>query len=202
MPKTSCNTEHLNADQIEDHLTENQIDDHLIGDLAPAAASHLAICEHCAALVAAAAAPIANFQAVTQAWSERRSATMPVYVPATSQPHVLALRIAAGATAAVILMMGVTVPSSRRQAPSQSAYAQPQTVLQPQALAEVASATPPTSPQEQMRRSNASNRISQDNQMLEDIDAALNASSESSSLGLEAVSADQSQQPAAASLQD
>jgi hypothetical protein len=157
MPKTSCNTEHLNADQIEDHLTENQIDDHLIGDLAPAAASHLAICEHCAALVAA---------------------------------------------AAVILMMGVTVPSSRRQAPSQSAYAQPQTVLQPQALAEVASATPPTSPQEQMRRSNASNRISQDNQMLEDIDAALNASSESSSLGLEAVSADQSQQPAAASLQD
>jgi hypothetical protein len=193
MPKTLCSNEHLNADQI---------DDHLIGDLASGPAKHLATCEDCAALVAAAAAPIANFQAITQAWSERRSATMPVYVPAASLPQAMALRIAAGATAAAILMMGVTLPGSRHQSAPQTAYTAPQAAVQPQALTEMASSSPATSPQEQMRRSHASNRISQDNQMLQDIDAALNASSESSSLGLEAVSAEQRQQPRAAALQD
>jgi hypothetical protein len=190
MPKT----QHLNADQI---------DDHLIGDLAPAAASHLANCQVCAALVAEASAPIANFQAVTQAWSERRSATMPVQIPATSLPHAMALRIAAGATAAVILMMGVMTPgSSHPTTPQTASYTVPQTAVQPQTLTQMASTAPVTSPQEQMRRSNASARISRDNQMLQDIDAALNASSESSSLGLESVSTEQRQQPRAMSLQD
>jgi hypothetical protein len=203
MPKTSCNTEHLNPG----HLSPDQIDDHLIGDLAPEPAAHLASCAVCTELVASVSAPIANFQAVTHAWSDRRSATMPVYVPAASlQPQHMALRIAAGATAAVILMMGVTtMPLSRHQATQQTAVTASQPAAQPQALAEIAS-TGPTEmipPQEQAPRDGVSARILRDNQMLQDIDTALATPSESAaSLGLEPVSTEQGQQPVAMSLQD
>jgi hypothetical protein len=198
MPKTSLNTEHLNQDQI---------DDYLIGDLAPESAAHLADCADCAALVAAASEPIANFQAVTQAWSERRSATMPVYVPAASlPPQHMALRIAAGATAAVILMMGVrTMPLSHHQAEQQTASTTSQPIPQPQALTEIASTSPVevSSPHEQMRHEHAPALISHDNQMLQDIDTALATPSESAaSLGLEPVSTEQRQQPVTMSLQD
>jgi hypothetical protein len=60
------------------HLTEDQLDDHLIGDLAAPAAAHLAACQLCSARVAAVASPIASFQSVSLAWSERVSAAAPM----------------------------------------------------------------------------------------------------------------------------
>ena len=60
------------------HLSEEQIDDELIGDLGVEASAHLAGCAHCAQRVAQASEPMESFRDVTMAWSERRSATMPM----------------------------------------------------------------------------------------------------------------------------
>jgi len=169
-----------------DHLTPDQVDDHLIGDLAPSAATHLAACPLCADRVAAAASPIANFQQVSTAWSERRSATLPLPVPTQQRP--IWQRHMGWATASLSLAFGIALVNAGHQfsalttpepVPSVSAglTAPRQPIVAPQAPAftETASLSPST----------RASQISADNRMLRAIDASLNPSADSpAALGL------------------
>jgi hypothetical protein len=195
--------EHLTAG----HLTADQIDDQLIGDLAAAPAEHLAACSLCSDRVATAASPLADFQNVTTAWSERHSATLPIPVPVQQRP--LWQRHMAWATASLSLAFGIALINSSHQfslqttasqpAPIQTAqsFATPQTIApqtipaQPPALTETASiATAPRATQ-----------IAADNHMLRAIDASFDSSSDSpAALGLIPAAAPSAGPPA--SIQD
>jgi hypothetical protein len=184
------------------HLTVDQIDDQLIGDLAPAPAAHLAACSLCAERVSTAASPIADFQNVSTAWSERRSATLPIPVPSPQRP--LWQRHTAWATARLTLAFGIAFINSSHQfslltvapPPARSVVAS-QTVAprilasQAPALAEPASlaATPRTT------------QVSADNHMLRAIDASFDPTADSpAALGLRPAAAASSRPPA--SIQD
>jgi hypothetical protein len=99
------------------HLTEDQIDELLMESLEPAEASrlraHVAGCEACAAQLTGIEAPIASFKAVTAAWSERRSATLPVR-PATRPATRWGLGFAWGSIAAAALLTAV-IPVLRHE---------------------------------------------------------------------------------------
>jgi hypothetical protein len=180
-----------------DHLTPDQIDDHLIGDLAPAPAAHLAACTLCAERVAAARSPIASFQQVSTAWSERRSATLPIPIPAQQAP--VWQRHMAWATATLSMALGFAFINATHQfsilntpepAPITSTSAQlprdQQAVLTPKAtiLTETASITSPP------RAAHFAAQISADNQMLQNIDASLDPSTDSpAALGLQPAAA-------------
>lgn len=174
------------------HLSNDQIDDQLIGVLETAAAAHLAACADCTARVAAAAEPIAGFVAVSNAWSERRSATLPLLAAnASGSRRSLAMRVTAGAVATAVLVFTFAVHQSGSPAPhsavsTQAAQTTPTAPAagQPQALTELASTGPTETalpPRERMLRE----RISRDNQMLKAIDSALDTSESAASLGLE-----------------
>lgn len=172
------------------HLSNDQIDDQLIGVLEPAAAEHLASCADCTARVAAAAAPIAGFVSVTNAWSERRSATLPLLNASAAASHRnLALRVTAGVVATAVLSLTFAVhmtmsPASHSAVSTQATQTMPTAPAQPQALTELASTGPTEtslSPRERMQRE----RISRDNQMLKAIDTELDTSESAASLGLE-----------------
>jgi len=166
-----------------DHLTADQIDDHLIGDLAAAPAAHLAACPLCADRVAAVANPIASFQHVATAWSERRSATLPIPVPTQQQP--LWQRHMAWASACLTLAVGVALINASHQfsiqtaAPSLAAEAVPvpQAIAPPKtaALTETASVAP----------SARTTQIAADNHMLRDVNTAFDPFAENpAALGL------------------
>jgi hypothetical protein len=174
------------------HLTQDQIDDHLIGDLALAPAAHLAACTLCAERVAAARSPISSFQQVSTAWSERRSATLPIPIPAQQAP--VWQRHMAWATATLSMALGFAFINATHQfsilnaperEPIASTSAQLTPVQQPAlfpptpVLTETASiAVPP-------RAVHFATRISADNQMLQNIDASLDPSTDSpAALGL------------------
>ncbi|MGA7156861.1 MAG: hypothetical protein WBY53_08455, partial [Acidobacteriaceae bacterium] len=95
------------------HLTDDQIDDQLIGDVAPAAAAHLAACALCAERVAALLSPIDSFDSVSSAWSERRSATLPIPVSTPSRP--LWQRNSAWAMASLAFAFGLAFLNASRQ---------------------------------------------------------------------------------------
>jgi hypothetical protein len=169
------------------HLTADQIDDHLIGDLATAPAAHLAACSLCADRVATIANPIASFQHVATAWSERRSATLPLPVPTQQQP--LWQRHMAWASACFTLAVSVSLinashqfslqTATPRSAPSLAAEAVsvPQSIAAPKAtvLTETASIAP----------SAHTTQIAADNHMLRAVNAAFDPFAESSAaLGL------------------
>ena len=196
------------------HLTDDQIDEFLIGDLSEEAVSHLAACDPCQVRVTAAEAPLASFRAVTLAWGERRSATMPLQTGSYTQPkwsHRLAWAVGAAA-----LAIGITLPvmhrgnalqpetsqiasvtelpavsSTQRSArPSVSAPA----VVRVQVAEEPAVRTVAANHEREMARDNQIEiardnqiEIARDNQMMKTIDRELDASTESSaSLGLAA----------------
>jgi hypothetical protein len=174
------------------HLSNDQIDDHLIGVLEPAAAAHVATCADCTSRVATAAAPIAGFVTVANAWSERRSATLPLLsASATASQRNFAMRVTAGAVATAVLVITFAVhtsisPASHSSATRQAAQSEPvaPAASQPQALTELASTGPTEtslSPRERMLRE----RISRDNQMLKAIDTELDTTESAASLGLE-----------------
>jgi hypothetical protein len=171
------------------HLNNDQIDDQLIGVLEPAAAAHLASCADCTARVAAAAEPITGFVAVTSAWSERRSATLPLLTASANAAHRnLSIRVTAAVAATAVLVLTfamhpATSPLSHSPVATQTMPAAP-VAGQPQALTELASTGPTEtalSPRERMLRE----RISRDNQMLKAIDSALDTDESAASLGLE-----------------
>ncbi len=111
------------------HLTDDQIDDQLIGDLAAAPAAHLAACSLCAERVATAASPLSDFQNVSTAWSERRSATLPI--PVLSQPRPLWQRYTAWATASLTLAFGMAFLNANHQFSLRTAAPLPAPVAQP-----------------------------------------------------------------------
>jgi hypothetical protein len=175
------------------HLTPDQIDDHLIGDLAAAPAAHLAACTLCAERLAAARSPIASFQHVSTAWSERRSATLPIPIPAQQAP--VWQRHMAWATATLSMALGFAFINATHQfsilntpqpVPIASTSAQltpvQQPVITPQAPALTATASIAPSPR--------AARISADNHMLRSIDASLDPSTDSpTALGLQPAAA-------------
>ena len=161
------------------HLTPDQIDDHLIGDLAPTLVAHLAACSLCADRVATAASPIASFRQVSTAWSERRSATLPIPVPTAQRP--VWQRHMNWATASLSLAFGIAFLNASHQfsfntapqpSPTRSISVQ-QTAAMPLAPG-IASEPRPT-------------EISADNHMLSAINASFDASNDSpADLGLTA----------------
>jgi hypothetical protein len=162
-------------DQIiaTNHLTPDQIDDHLIGDLAPAAAAHLAACALCADRVAAEASPIASFRQVSAAWSERRSATLPIPVPTAQRP--VWQRHAAWATASLSLAFGVAFINASHQFSFNTAP-------KPTPTRSVSVHQPAAEP--------LAAEISTDNHMLSAIDASIDDSNDSpAALGLASVAA-------------
>jgi hypothetical protein len=179
------------ADQLSaDHLSLDQIDDHLIGDLAAAPTAHLAACSLCASRVAAAAAPFASFQRVTTAWGDRHSATLPV--PIVSRQRPLWQRHLGWATACLSLAVGIALtntsqgwfalgtrepqPATQQAAQQVSTQQVSEQQVSEQQVSEAASFAP----------SPHAAQISADNQMLHDIDTALDTSAETpAALGLQ-----------------
>ena len=166
------------------HLTEDQIDDLLIGDLAPETTAHLKQCTTCQTRLEAAKAPIASFRAVSMAWSERRSATVPVtLVQAASSAGRRQAHWAAAATAALAVALSVPLMIHQKQSP---VVASDVAVPQASAKAAVAQATP-AAPVEQAvqarvqpvtsaRRGSDDAEIAHDNEMLQAIHHELDAS--------------------------
>ncbi|WP_158824350.1 hypothetical protein [Granulicella sp. S156] len=172
------------------HLSDDQILNTLSGDVSAGVAAHLANCSICSRRVAEAEAPIASFKAVTLAWSERRSATLPLQPPA-APPLAWHRRAVMAATATAALLVGISVPLVRNEAPSAPVVTSPATAT-PSSTAEVATVSTPaltaamqhkipeapaavetaqTKPQDE--------QIARDNQMLQNIDRALDNSVES-----------------------
>ena len=154
----------MNSTSQADHLTEDQLDDALIGDLATGHANHLTACEQCQMRLAEAGAPMAAFSAVSLAWSERRSATLPT--PVQSATSAWLPRAIWGATAAAVLAVGVSVPSIRHGLGFGNAEIQRQTMI--------ASTGPVDNPV-----AARDEQIANDNRMLENIDRELEASAPS-----------------------
>jgi len=174
----------LAAEYSAAHLTPDQIDDHLIGDLAPTAAAHLAACSVCAQRVAAEASPIATFQQVSTAWSERRSATLPIPIPTVQRP--VWQRHMAWASASLSLAFGIAFINATHQfsfdtTPQATPAAARLAPVQPPAVSPL---TPSTAPAPR------ATQISADNHMLRAIDASLDPSSDSpAALGLTSAAA-------------
>ena len=174
------------------HLSNDQIDDALLGDMAPEADRHLAACELCAARLAEARMPIDSFRTVTLAWSERRSATLPLQEFKMSAGP---LRSAAvkrqpiwASAVAVLLALAVAVPVLRHETRLNGDES---------SQVPVAVSTPVAD------QSASDDQISRDNQMLSAIDRDLAASTESpAALGLKPVRSHISNQPANPSIQD
>ena len=150
------------------HLSDDQIDDALIGDLAAEHAAHLAVCDECQIRLTEAGAPIASFNAVSLAWSERRSSTLPLRpVPSTGAGAWLP-RATWAATAAAVVAVGVAVPVVRH---SIQGKATPQS--QQDAAQTLMAATGPVDNPIAAREE----QIARDNQMLENIDRELTPAS-------------------------
>jgi hypothetical protein len=187
------------AQRTAQHLTEAELDSCLIGDAAPEAAAHLSVCDPCRAALAEMEAPLASFRAVTLAWSERRSATLPLDNLAAARRRAASgwrQRAAVSAGLAAAMAVGVAIPvfhhvrSSEPQTQTQTAQSQPvaqptlptdsQANLPAPAATETASLKQQESPAQQIRR---------DNQMLRAIDLELDSRMVSpSALGLQPVS--------------
>jgi hypothetical protein len=165
----------------ESHLTELQLDDHLIGDFSAEVKAHLEACELCSSRLASAFAPIAGFDAVTLAWGERRSATMPMQRFA-SRELTWNQRLAWTASMAAAIAVGFAIPMATNQARMD----RDQTVVSTTTVASVAQ------PDEQ---------IATDNQMLQAIDDQF-AVSEDAPAALGLVSAAKTQAATPSSLQD
>ncbi len=171
-------------DDVADHLSEHQIDEHLIGDLAGTATAHLAACELCESRVANAAAPIEAFKAVTVAWSERRSATLPLH-QAMARSAKFHPRLAWAAAVTVALAIGAAIPVVMHQHGQETARIQ------------AASPAPGQIAAQDADPGSGSNNIARDNQMLQAIARELNAAVESPEvLGLRPISGTAARKPA------
>jgi hypothetical protein len=167
--------QHLTQDESEDELESV-----LIGDARPGVHRASGGCEPCQAALAELEMPLASFRAVTLAWSERRSATMPLRDLQAAQSRAAAAwrqRFALSAGLAAALAIGVALPVLHYEA-TQSDAARNQHSAQTAATTETASASSEESPQQQ--------QIARDNQMLRAIDQELSSSVESpAALGLQ-----------------
>ena len=201
-----ANAEPLSPDHLPtDHLTAEQLDDQLIGDLAPAPAAHLAACSLCAERVATAASPLSDFQNVSTAWSERRSATLPIPVSTPQRP--LWQRHMAWATASLSLAFGIAFINANHQFSLQTSAPQPAPVttaasfVAPQTIASHAPQPPALAESASLAPAPRAAQIAADNHMLRAIDASFDPSADSpAALGLLPASARSTGPPA--SIQD
>ncbi|SEF93801.1 hypothetical protein SAMN05421819_1419 [Bryocella elongata] len=184
------------AEYLSGHLSDAQLDAVLIEGASPAAAAHLADCHPCAARLDAVAQPVASFQAVSLAWSERRSATLPLreesFGRATSRNWGRRYGWVAATAAVVAVLLAVPMhrghdqpagPVAANGTPIVSAgTAQPVETAStskpaPSTSVQTATALPPLTSvpatKDQLRRQR---QIDADNQMLAAIDHELDAS--------------------------
>jgi len=168
------------------HLTEEQIDELLMGSLEPAEAAqmreHATECEACATQLAELEAPIASFNAVTLAWSERRSATLPVRPSPKRAGARFGTAFAWGSLAAAALLAAV-IPVLRHEQDVhvREAYSNAAKVQSTPQTATTASAAQPANAITAQNDSAATNvpekaqEIAKDNQLLAMVDEELNA---------------------------
>jgi len=163
------------------HLTEEQIDELLMGSLGPTEAAqvreHVAGCEACAAQLAEIEAPLASFKAVTLAWSERRSATMPVRPAVRRAGSRWGLGFAWGSVAAAALLAAV-IPVLRHEQNVRVQQAYNKAITQP--IPATVPATPANSASAQNDSTDTAvpenaQEIASDNRMLAMVDEELNA---------------------------
>jgi hypothetical protein len=163
----------------EVHLGQDQIDEALMGCLADAASGHLAACAVCQQRVTAVQQPIEDFKAVTLAWSERRSATLPTALPtrlleSAGRQRRLAWGMAVTALMAVMVAAPLELHYGRHAGSNDSAEL---------GATHAVGATGVVSGQQSTEE-----QIARDNQLLNEIDHELNSSSENpATLGLQAV---------------
>jgi len=167
------------------HLTENQIDELLIGSLEAGEAAllreHAAGCEACAAQLAEIESPLESFKAVTLAWSERRSATLPVRPAAQRAGARWGLGLAWGSVAAAALL-GAVIPVLRhernvRMQEAQNKTARIQGPTQPAVTApeQTANSTGATDDSANTDVQESAQEIASDNRLLAMVDEELNA---------------------------
>jgi anti-sigma factor RsiW len=171
------------------HLTDEQIDELLMGSLEAGEATrmreHAAGCEACAAQLVELEAPLESFKAVTLAWSERRSATLPVHPAPRRVAARWAMGLAWGSLAAAALLAAVIpVLHHEQNVRVQQAY---RNAVNKQGEGHAATASTPAgavTPENSTsaQRENASTdvpentqEIANDNRMLAMVDEELNA---------------------------
>jgi hypothetical protein len=161
------------------HLTEDELELVLIGDAAPASMAHLSACVPCKTALAEMETPLAGFRAVTLAWSERRSATLPLNSLQEARRRAATgrrQRFALGAGVTAVLALSVAIPLLHHPIRTDATLNRPEPAV---TVTETASASSQESPEEQMQ-------IQRDNQMLKAIDQELNSGSVSpTTLGLQ-----------------
>ncbi len=172
------------------HLSEEQIDDALMGDLAAESAAHLEGCPACAERLAEAKMPLASFKAVSTAWSERRSATLPAVVPKRgglgARGRLAGWSVALSAALAVAIAVPVMLHQGRGAAIEGTHGSGQMAQVEPAGAAgEPAAAVASSAKAASAREAVADEQISQDNAMLQDVSRELNASGQSpATLGL------------------
>ena len=183
------------------HLTEEQIDEQLMGDRSSAVAAHLDECEKCMQRVAEAAEPMAAFRDVTMAWSERRSATMPI--PAAQADALVWQRRVGWAMTACALVVGLSFTGNARKAEMLRASVQSAQSVDTVNVAQARVAAVPVSVDRATGDVAAEERYSGDNKMLKAIDNELAASVETpAAMGLETVSEQHVSPSGASSVED
>jgi hypothetical protein len=183
------------------HLSEEQIEDQLLGELSGGAAAHLAGCDHCTARVAAAAEPITDFCDVAMAWSERRSATMPLPVGPTD--GLLWQRRMGWVTAAFAVALGLSLVGGGHRAAVETASVEPDQTLEATSAAPAQVAAAPRVVAVEAVQDTSADRYSGDNRMLQAIDTELDASVETpATLGLQSGADQSSNESSQTSLED
>jgi hypothetical protein len=165
---------------LSGHLDDDQLDAVMIQGASPAAAAHLAACDPCTGRLAAVEQPIASFRAVSLAWSERRSATMPLREENFGRATAADSRVrrwgwVAATAAALAVATALTAHRSDRPPAVQTASNTPPAATSQTKLAanDARPATPSQPPAEERGRQR---QIDADNQMLAAIDHELDAS--------------------------
>jgi anti-sigma factor RsiW len=172
------------------HLTDDQIDEAMIGGLDAATSArldaHLDACTQCAARLAEAEMPLASFKAVSAAWSERRSATMPAVLPQRLGMGARGRLMAWSTALSVMIAAGVAIPAMLHTNQHAVGSAQGSRSVTVPVLATtekdmeaaggpVASNAGSALQPDSLNDSSSQDRISQDNAMLMDIDRELDA---------------------------
>jgi hypothetical protein len=183
------------------HLSEGQIDDQLMGALSGEAAAHLAECASCTQRVAEASMPVAHFRDVTMAWSERRSATMPI--PSVQAGVLVWQRRVGWAMTACALVVGISLTGNERKAEMLRASVQSAQSVDAVSMRTSHIAVVPIATASGTGDASTADRYSGDNRMLKAIDRELDASVESpAAMGLETVSDPSHSQSGTSSLDD
>jgi hypothetical protein len=140
------------------HLTEEALNDVLIGMGSEESERHMAACPECRARVEEFSSEIELMNATSMAWSRQRAAQMP-----DPQPNAGVWRFplaTMGWVAAAVLLIAVAAPVWHRLDQSKIGYVPPPAIQTPTVA----------------QTGDSETQIAQDNALLRDVDAAINAS--------------------------